>query len=1123
MRKPFLSLLITLCFLCASLGASAVEYAPSSVLSQGRWVKIRVAQTGIYKLTFAELQKMGFANPAAVSVYGYGGWPLDEDFRQPYADDLPQAAVYKGDNYLIFYGRGPVKWSYSTSLATFVHENNPYSSYGYYFLSDTSPVKTLAKETSVTGASLQVNTYDDYFVHEKDQVSVNKSGRELFGESFSLNTGQTFPFAVPGITDDPAKISFRFIAKPTTGQALVILTAGTQPLLNASIPRSSIDDSYTKALELSRTVSWNGAKTPDVQVGITYSRNTNDLAHLDYIRLHAVRTLKMYGPYTFFRSIASVGNVTRFVLQEASANVKIWDVTNPVLPVEMETTLNGTECSFTIPASNTLREFVAVDISKTLPAPETVGVVSNQNLHALEQTDMVILTHPAFMEQAERLAALHRSESGLKVAVVTPEPVYNEFSSGTPDATAYRRLMKMFYDRGKQAGTAPRYLLLFGDGTFDNRMITSEWKNLTNLNLLLTYQSKESLNMYTYVTDDYFGFLDDSEGANLSGDKLDIGIGRFPVRTLEEAKIAVNKSIAYIENKTAGAWKNNISFVADDGDNNLHMSQANLLADYLETNHPEFLINKIYFDAYKKQSSGGKVGYPDVNARILKELKSGQMILNYTGHGSTAYWGAEGVLSQSEIKQFNYPYLPLWITATCDFARFDAVNTSAGEDVFLNPTSGGIALFTTTRVVDANPNFQINKQLINNLFVKNGGKRLSLGDIMRTTKVSLGNDLNKLNFTLIGDPALTLSYPGKEMRITEINGQPVGSEPIQLKALDKVTVKGEVLTPDRKRDTDFSGVLSPTMLDSKQTLTTLDNDKTGNPFSYTTYPNVMYTGKDSVRQGEFSFSFTVPKDISYSNNNGKLSLYAGNTQTREEAQGAFLQFKVGGTSDSAQKDTVGPEILYAYLNDSTFRDGGRVNTTPLFVAYLRDESGVNISGSSIGHDVMLVIDGLISQSYNLNSYYESVAGSEGEGRIVFPIPALEPGMHTAEFVVWDVQNNSSLHTFTFEVVEGLKPVLYKLTAGPVPARSDVTFFISHNRPEAVLDVQLFVYNMIGQLVWSYKENGSSALFSDYTIRWNLTGTNGVRLKPGIYLYRAAIRTDQSREATETKKLIILAQ
>jgi hypothetical protein len=509
--------------------------------------------------------------------------------------------------------------------------------------------------------------------------------------------------------------------------------------------------------------------------------------------------------------------------------------------------------------------------------------------------------------------------------------------------------------------------LLFGDGTFDNRMITSEWKNLTNLNLLLTYQSKESLNMYTYVTDDYFGFLDDSEGANLSGDKLDIGIGRFPVRTLEEAKIAVNKSIAYIENKTAGAWKNNISFVADDGDNNLHMSQANLLADYLETNHPEFLINKIYFDAYKKQSSGGKVGYPDVNARILKELKSGQMILNYTGHGSTAYWGAEGVLSQSEIKQFNYPYLPLWITATCDFARFDAVNTSAGEDVFLNPTSGGIALFTTTRVVDANPNFQINKQLINNLFVKNGGKRLSLGDIMRTTKVSLGNDLNKLNFTLIGDPALTLSYPGKEMRITEVNGQPVGSEPIQLKALDKVTVKGEVLTPDRKRDTDFSGVLSPTMLDSKQTLTTLDNDKTGNPFSYTTYPNVMYTGKDSVRQGEFSFSFTVPKDISYSNNNGKLSLYAGNTQTRDEAQGAFLQFKVGGTSDSAQKDTVGPEILYAYLNDSTFRDGGRVNTTPLFVAYLRDESGVNISGSSIGHDVMLVIDGLISQSYNRTS------------------------------------------------------------------------------------------------------------------------------------------------------------
>jgi len=1123
MIKPVLSFLITLCFLLVPFGAGAVDYASSSVLSQGRWVKIRVAETGVYKLSFTDLQKMGFTDPSAVSVYGYGGNPLEEDFTKPYSDDVPQTAVYKGTDYILFYGRGPVKWRYNTSSAAFVHENNPYSLYGYYFLTDGAPVKTLTKEPVANGASLVVTTFDDYQVHEKDQVSVNKSGRELFGESFSLNTSQLFPFSVPGITNDAGKIAFRFIAKPTTGPATVSLTEGTTPLISASIPRSSSDDSYIKALELSRTSDWLGTKSETPQIGITYSRNTNDLAHLDYIRLQCKRTLKLYGPVTFFRSIASLGNVTRFVVQGASASVKIWDVTNPSSPVEMETTLSGTECSFTIPSGNVLREFAAIDLSQTFPTPESVGVVANQNLHALEQTDMVIISHPAFVSEAERLAEAHRTKSGLKVTVVTPETVYNEFSSGTPDATAYRRFMKMFYDRASSDADAPKYLLLFGDGAYDNRMITNDWNKLTSLNLLLTYQSQESLNMYAYVTDDYFGFLDDSEGSSLSSDKLDIGIGRFPVRTVAEAATAVNKSISYMENKTAGAWKNNITFVADDGDTNLHMNQANQLAESIETNHPEFLVNKIYFDAYKKDYSGGKVGYPDVTTKIQKELKNGQMVINYTGHGSTSYWGGEGVLSQNEIKQFTYPYLPLWITATCDFARFDAVNTSAGEDVFLNTTSGGIALFTTTRVVDANPNFKINKELINNLFVKKNGKRLTLGDILRETKVSLGTDLNKLNFTLIGDPALTLSYPEQEMKITEVNGEPVGNEPILLKALDKVTIKGEVLTTGGSKATDFSGLLAPTLLDSKQTLTTLDNDNSGYPFSYTAYPNVLYSGKDSVRQGEFTFSFTVPKDISYSNDFGKLSLYAGNSVSGQEAQGAFLNFKVGGTSDTAEKDTLGPEITALYLNDSTFTDGGKVNTTPLFVADLRDQSGVNISGSSIGHDVMLIIDGLISKSYTLNAYYGSIPGTTGEGKVVYSLPALEPGIHTAEFIVWDVQNNSTSYPFTFEVVAGLKPGIYNLTAGPVPARSEVTFFISHNRPETVLDVQFFVYNMIGQLLWSHKESGSSDLFRQYSVTWNLNGSNGVRLKPGVYLYRAALRTDSSREATETKKLIILAQ
>lgn len=1120
--------------LCSYTWADGSRYASKSLLSEGKWVKIRVDKTGIYKLSYADLKNMGFSDPSKVSVHGYGGWPLDEDFSKEYIDDVPSTPVWRGNDYLLFYGKGPVKWEYDSSSQTFVHTNNPYSLYGYYFVTDATPTNEMDKVAQTSGATNRITTYDDYLVHEQELVSLAKSGRELYGEDFSGATPRTLSTfsSIPGITHEDAKVTMSFVSKVTSGTGVASLSINQSNILDVSIPANR--EEYVKAVEGVSTAVWQGEKGEKNSVVVSYNSAFHNNVRLNYVRLNLKRALQPYGAYTFFRSVSSIGNVSRFVVQGANANTLVFDVTDAQRVKLMETELNGSELTFSIPAG-TLREFVLVRTDQSFVSPVVVGEVENQNLHALEPKDMIIIAAKAFKTQAERLAEEHRTKDGLTVEVVDPQTIYNEFSSGGPDATAYRRFMKMFYDRSASSGNAPKYLLLFGDGVYDNRGICSEVKGISQDNMLLTYQSKESLSEYSskygysYVTDDYYGLLDDvSETALIGRDSMCIGVGRFPVRTVTEATQMVDKVIGYMRNTDMGSWKNQITFVADDGNNAdtftiNHAKQADELAQFIEEEHGAFLTNKVYFDAFKRDNSGT---YPDVHKRIAELLKKGQLLINYTGHGNTIAWSDEYVWTQTDILQSTYTKLPIWVTATCDFTRFDDVNTSAGESVFLNATSGGVALFTTTRVVESSANSALNKELYRNLFEKeDDGRARTLGEAMMETKRKLSG-INKLNFILIGDPALRISYPEYKARVTTVNGKAVSDEPFTFKALEKITVEGEILDTQGDFANNFTGILNATVLDSKASLTTLGNNIVKGDtikFSYTDYPNTIYIGQDSVRQGKFSFTFMVPKDISYSNKQGKLNLYASDEVNGLEAQGSFLNYIVGGTADNAETDTIGPEIRQIYLNDSSFVAGDQVNTTPYFVARLWDKSGVNITGSSVGHDIMLTIDSMPSMSYNLNNYYALLPDKEGEGLVQFSIPELEPGMHTAEFKVWDILNNSMTYTFSFEVTEGLKPNLIEMYATPNPARDQVEFFLHHNRPESNLKVTVMVYDMTGKFLWSTEKSGSSELFKAYIVTWNLTDNGGRRLRPGVYLYRAAIRTNNSKEATKANKLIILAQ
>ncbi|MDR0988598.1 MAG: type IX secretion system sortase PorU, partial [Prevotellaceae bacterium] len=861
------------------LAALAADWPTHSVLSSGRWVKIGVDATGVYRLSENELRRMGFPDASKVRLFGYGGYLLSQQFDRHPANDLPQVPLLRqSDGSILFYARGTVAWNASADQTHFVHERNFYSNTAFYFLTDRSDLDSAPFEPAQTlplATANHLTTFNDYVLYENDSYSWGNTGRALYeGVDYASNATRSYAFTLPGIIPEAnGWIAVNFAARSIDRATSYTVAVGDEsPQQAVTIPAiSSANQYYTKATSSPVNRVWTGTKTENSVVTLTHNRLAGVSGRLDYLALNYMRSLTLTTPYLCFRSLASVGKESTFVLEGANASTQVWDVTDPAHIRSVAIEISGNTGTFTIPAG-ALREFVAVrsDASSGFGSVTSPSEVKNQDLHALPATDLVILVpdRKGLMEQAERLAQAHRDHDALSVTVVPAPQVYNEFSSGTPDATAYRRLMKSLRDRYPSDEERPKYLLLFGDCSYDNRMITSSWQRYDPADFLLCYQSEESLEETTsYITDDYFGFLEDTQGENLSTATLSLGIGRFPVRTEAEASAAVDKTIAYMENREAGSWKQSVCYIADDGDHNLHAIQSELLADYTEQHYPSLLVNRLYLDAYRRQASASGYTYPDAQKQLLELFGRGMLVVNYTGHGSTSAWAAEQLLTTADITRLTSPRLPLWITATCDFTRFDDAQTSAGEEAFLNAKGGAIALLTTTRVVYASQNSTLNQAFLRHIFTRPGGKRLRLGDCMREAKCdpALRGDRNKLNFSLIGDPALTLAYPDYRIRVDEFGGIPVDEEPslyAQVKAGGKVNVKGRILTYDGAPATDFNGILHPTILDSKEEITTQNNLGEG-AFTYTDRNKTLFRGSDSIRNGQFEFTFPVPLDINY--------------------------------------------------------------------------------------------------------------------------------------------------------------------------------------------------------------------------------------------------------------------
>lgn len=1039
----------------AKNSSAAERYAANSILATGKWAKIRVPSSGVYQITESLIRKAGFSSLSKIKVYGYGGnlqaERLDGNTLKE-LDDLKEVATYDRGKSRLFYARGPVSWSSPTATR---RTRNPYSDYGYYFITETtnSEEEPLKADSAAFISAFYPSNNDYHSIYEVDGYAWYHGGRNLY-DSKVIRNGSS------------QKVVLSKPANATSAQLSVNVSAGSS---------SSVE------------VLHNGASLGTITISVPAKY---------YAGNEAMKT------YT----ISS---------QQAKDTITIRNNGSP--PVRLD--------------------FVSAAWDKPSPAPsldgsfpdaEYVYNITNQNHHADSAADMVIIipTSQKLLKQANRLADFHRQHDGMRVNVVPADELFNEFSSGTPDANAYRRYMKMLYDRAETEADMPSHLLLFGDCVWDNRMLTQDCHNMSPDDYLLVFESENSFSETTcYADDGFYCLLDDGEGANLlSSDRPDIAVGRFPVTTEAEAKIMVDKTIGYVENKNAGSWQNTIVFMGDDGDDNVHMHDVNEVADATISAHPEYLVRKIMWDAYPQETSASGHGYPAVTNLIKRLQSSGALIFDYGGHGRPDQVSYEKVLRLTDFKAFSNKNLPLWVTATCDIMPYDGVEPTIGETAVLNENGGAMAFFGTARTVFVPQNKAINRAFMKYVLTyDSNGKPITIGEAQRLTKSYLitsseDRSANKLQYQLLGDPAVALHLPTQKVVVDSINGISVNDtqNKATLQAGSIATICGHI-----EGNNDFTGLISATIRDSRELITCNMNASAAadSAFTFYDYTKYLFNGSDSIKNGKFNLSFAVPMDINYSDKAGIMNFHAVSSDKQMLAHGYCTNFIVGGTA-AVDNDSIGPSI-FCYLNSPSFVNGGNVNSTPYFVAQITDANGINSTGNGIGHDLQLIIDGDMAKTYTLNDNFVYDFGTYTSGTTYYQIPELSAGKHTLKFRAWDILNNSSTVSLDFNVVRGLTPKLFNVGVTKNPASTSTTFIINHDRVGTTMDVDIDVFDASGRLLWTRHESGVST-DGAYTSTWNLCTDSGQQLQTGVYLYRVRVACEGSSQASKANKLVVIS-
>ncbi|MDL2141478.1 type IX secretion system sortase PorU [Flavobacterium tructae] len=1115
----------------------------NSVLATGDWYRFYIEKSGVYKISRSFLQSLGFdpgkTDPRRIKIYGNGGKMLPLANNTYYPEDLAENAiqivgetdgVFNNEDYILFYGEGVENWSTESQTNL-----NLYDTKSYYYITTTGgDGKRIAPLNQPTGNStLELNTFDDYQFHEIDKINIAHLGRQWCGESFDITQEQEFSFNFPNIdTSVPVKIELKAASAAYTPTSFSI-SANGQNIGNLNFQALALNsDIKYYNQELPSNAAFTGAE--NVKIKLTYNNNgvPGSKGYLDFINLTAKRKLLGIGKqFRFQYNLAgSTPGIANYTIGNAAAISQIWDVTDPTNTLKIE---NNNQANLSFKASlGEIRTYIALDPADYYaPLKESQPKVANQNLkgtlfrnaqNSFQDIDYIIVTPKNLVSQAEKLATFHRINSNLNVKVIPLENIYQEFSSGKQDVAAIRNCIRYLYNNASASEKRLKYVNLFGDASFDYKdRITN------NTNIVPVYQSviSNSTGEASFASDDFYGLMDANEGVVVFPfGGIDIAVGRMLISDNAQAAEMVNKVLEYHDQKSFGNWRNNIVMVSDDSDRSSDaslQSRQNTLADAISTQKPFLNVEKIFLDAYTQEASAGGSRYPKARTDIFNAFEKGALVFNYLGHGGEDGLAAERIWEKSDGQNLNNQYkYPLFITITCEFSRFDdPTRPTAGEYTFWNPKGGAISMLTTIRAIGQYNAENFNDNLNKNLFSYGSNQYTSIAEALRISKNENPSSSSNVIF-YIGDPALMLAIPKPKINLTKINDIAI-SQPIpDFKSLSKIKITGEITDENNTLLSNYNGELATAIFDKLITTSTLNNDGYSPAMSFKILGETIFRGNASVTNGQFEFSFVVPRDIRIPVDYGRISFYARKNQTLENQSGYNTNIKIGGINENAPQDNISPKVKL-YMNDETFVSGGITNESPFLLAFLEDENGIN-TASGIGHDITAVLDGDVSNPFVLNDYYQTKLDDYTNGNLRFPLRNLAAGMHTITFTAWDVYNNPVTSEIQFIVVGNESLTLTHVLNYPNPFSTYTQFWFSHNRPYEPLDVQVQVMTITGKVVWTKNQIVTTEGFLSRDITWDGKDNFGDRIGKGVYIYKLTVKSNlTNKKAEKYEKLVIL--
>lgn len=1116
-----------------------------SPLATGNWYKFAVDTTGVYKLSRSFINSLGLntsnANPKNIKIYGNGGRMLKElnsDFRY---DDIQENAIYfegeddgvfNNNDFILFYAEGPDTWEHNLTTEKATHKTNIYSDKAYYFITVNEGLgKRIQNESEITGTSTNtITTFNDFMIHEKEEFNFDSFGQEFYGENFQIEDTQNFTF---NFTNLNANIPISIKMKSGATEACnFILNVDGSNVINYNISGPGNTD-------VGGTFHGSGifnATNDLITTEVIFNNNgqPSTRAYLDYIEINGVKNLIVNEKQFSFRNYQSTqtNNIVEYQIQNNDNIFQLWNVTDKINVSNIVNQGTGSNFSFKS-LGDTLKEYIIVNANDYFE-PEQIrqSLVGNQNLHAIQDIDYLIITPDELRDQAQRLADYHEENSGYTTLIVSPEKIYNEFSSGAQDITAIRDFVRHLYMNASTPEKRVRYVLMFGDTSFDFKNIEG---NNDSINLM-AYQSIDSFDLATsFVSDDFFGMMDETEGVfaksySSISDRQDVATGRMPVKNIAEAKSAIDRTLAYYSSEALGKWRNQITLVTDDVDNqNFNYTleiTTEQIADNIKNNFPVYNITKIYADAFVQEISAGGERYPIVKEAITNAVERGTLILNYFGHGGENGWASERFLDVPQVQNwYNEKTLPLFSTITCEFSRFDNPSrNTAGEFLFSNSNGGSVNMLTTTREVFITFGGNFNTILMNNLLLDNEVNNYSIAEVLMNSKNQSGNG-QRLFIYFFGDPAMKLPIAKPDIKITEMNDVDVNVSLDTIKALSHVYFKGVITNNTGTVLPDFNGELFATIYDKSVDRLTLNNDNfvtsNGVPaiLEFDSRESKIFSGKASVVNGNWEFDFIAPRDIRIAYGKAKLSFYADDNLI--DKAGYNTAITIGGINENAPEDDVGPTIRL-FMNDESFIDGGNTNESPMFLAILEDPSGINTSLTAVDHDIIAILDNDESSPIIMNDFYETELNDFTKGRVEFPFRNLEVGLHTLKFKCWDTYNNSSEATLNFVVVSDNKLVLDNVLNYPNPFLNYTEFWFNHNKPNESLEAQVQIFTVSGKLIKTLNQSVLTNGTHSRSITWDGLDDFGNKIGKGVYIYKLSVRTlTNGLKSEKFEKLVIL--